>query len=142
MGRPIAALMLVLIMYAQTGCSVYWALKQPPPKDLEGLGVGTSRQELLVRLGAPQFSETDAQGRKQDMFEFQSGMHQATKVRALLYAGADFFTLGLAELVLWPMELTVMKDATCNAVATYDASQIADSWKVQKVNKGGEVQGC
>jgi hypothetical protein len=132
----------VLFVFAQTACSVFWALKQPPPKDLDGLGVGTPRQELLTRLGPPQFSETDVQGRKQDMFEFQSGMHQATKVRALLYAGADVFTFGLAELILWPMEMTVMKDATCNVIATYNASQIVDSWRVNKLNRTGEVQGC
>jgi outer membrane protein assembly factor BamE (lipoprotein component of BamABCDE complex) len=142
MGRSMAMLMLISLMLTQTACSVYWALKQPPQKDLEGLGVGATRQQLLARLGPPQFSETDTQGRKQDLFEFQSGMHQATKVRALLYAGADFFTLGLAELILWPMELTVMKDATCNAVVTYDASQVVDSWKVDKAKKGGELQGC
>jgi hypothetical protein len=76
------------------------------------------------------------------MFEFQSGMHQATKVRALLYAGADVFTFGLAELILWRMEMTVMKDATCNVIATYNASQIVDSWRVNKLNRTGEVQGC
>ena len=142
MNRFITITLLVLFMFSQAGCSIYWALKQPPPKDLQGVGVGTSRQELLVRMGPPQFSETDAQGRKQEMFEFQSGMHQAAKFRALFYAGADFFTLGLAELILWPMELTVMKDATCTAIATYDTSQIVDSWRVQKSDKSGGVQEC
>jgi hypothetical protein len=93
-------------------------------------------------MGPPKFSETDAQGRKQDMFEFQSGMHQATKFRALLYLGADVFTLGLAELVLWPIEMTVMKDATCNAAATYDTNAMVDSWKVHKSDQSGAVQGC
>jgi len=142
MKRFIGLVVLVLLLSTQTACSVYWALKQPPAQDLEGIGVGTSRQELLARLGPPQFSETDPQGRKQDMFEFQSGMHQAAKLRALPYAAADVFTLGLAELILWPMEMTVMKDATCSAVATYDTSQNIDSWKVQKINKSGALQGC
>jgi hypothetical protein len=142
MNRFITIALLVLLVFEQAACSVYWALKQPPAMNLEGVGVGTSRQELLARMGPPQFSETDAQGRKQEMFEFQSGMHQATKLRALLYAGADLFTLGLAELILWPLELTVMKDATCNAIATYDASQIVDSWRVQKSGKSGGAQGC
>jgi len=142
MSKVIGTLMLVLVLVTQTSCSVYWALKQPPPMDLEGLGVGTTRQQLLARLGPPQFSETDAQGRKQDIFEFHSGMHQATKARAFLYAAADFFTLCLAELILWPMEMTLMKDATCNAAATYDESQKVDSWNVYKKQTVGAVQGC
>ena len=103
MNRFIVMALLVSVVCSQTACSVFWALKQPPPKDLEGVGVGTSRMELLARMGPPQLSETDAQGRKQDMFEFQSGMHQATKVRALLYLGADIFTLCLAEFIIGPL---------------------------------------
>lgn len=142
MNRFTTAALLVLLVFLQSACSVYWALKQPAPMDLEGIGVGTSRQQLLARLGPPHFSETDAQGRKQDVFEFHSGMHPASKLRAIPYLAADVFTLALAELVLWPLEMTVMKDATCNAVATYDASQITDSWVVNKVNSNGTAQGC
>ena len=144
MGRRLATLMLVSLMLVQTACSVAAVLKQPPPKDLSGIGLGTTRQELIDRLGIPKISDTDPQGRKQDMFEFQSGLHQASKLRAILYTAADVFTLCLAELILWPLELTVMKDATCNAFATYDAShKQVESWRVNKVGQSGlEVQGC
>ncbi|MEY4704393.1 MAG: hypothetical protein RL042_589 [Nitrospirota bacterium] len=126
-------------MVAQSACSVYKAATQPPPADLQGVGVGTSRQELIQRLGAPKFSDTDAQGRKQDSFEFYSGMHSASKSRIILYVAADVFTLTLAELILWPMELTVMERATCNGFATYDQSQKVEAWKVSQ--KDG-VQDC
>jgi hypothetical protein len=105
----------------------------------EGIGVGTSRQELIQRLGAPKFSDTDSQGRKQDSFEFQSGMHGASKARIILYLAADLFTLTLAEIILWPMELTVMERAVCNGFATYDQSQKVETWNVSK--KDG-VQDC
>ncbi|HWG96314.1 MAG TPA: hypothetical protein VN647_04445 [Nitrospira sp.] len=143
MGRAMLMLILVSLMLVQNACSVAWALKQPPAKDLEGLGIGTPRQQLIDRLGIPKLSETDPQGRKQDMFEFQSGMHQASKLRIIPYLAADVFTVCLAELILWPMEVMVLKEATCNAFATYDSSQNVETWRVNKASQSGlEAQGC
>jgi hypothetical protein len=71
--------------------------------------------------------------------EFQSGFHQASKARVIPYLAADVFTLGLAELILWPLEMTVMERATCTAVATYDPSQKVETWLVSQ--KDG-VQAC
>jgi hypothetical protein len=130
---------LVAILTLSTGCSVYKVATQPGPADLTGLGVGTRRGEVITRLGAPKFSDTSVQGRKEDTFEFQSGFHQASKVRILPYLAADFFTLGLAELVLWPLELTVMERATCIANITYDEQQHVES--VSMAKKDG-LQGC
>lgn len=143
MGRSTVMLVLLSLMLVQSACSIAWALKQPPPKDIEGIGIGSPREHVIGRLGIPKLSETDPQGRKQDMFEFQSGMHQLSKLRVIPYLGADLFTLGLAEIILWPMELTVMKDATCQALATYDSSQNVQIWRLNKLNQSGlEAQGC
>ncbi|MDN5941484.1 MAG: hypothetical protein L0H94_06350 [Nitrospira sp.] len=73
------------------------------------------------------------------MFEFESGMNQASKARIILYLAADFFTLCLAEVILWPMEMTVMERAKCNAIATYDPQQKVETWNVTQ--KDG-VQQC
>ena len=121
------------------GCSVYKAGTQPGPADLTGIGVGTPRQELIMRLGAPKFSDTNPAGRKEDAFEFSSGLHQASKARIILYLAADLVTLCLAEIILWPMELTVMERATCNGFAAYDEAHKVETWKVSQ--KDG-VQGC
>jgi len=133
---PIA---MVLVILTYSSCSVYKASTQPGPADLTGLGIGSPRQEVIIKLGAPKFSDTDPQGRKQDTFEFESGLHQASKARVILYLAADFFTLTLAEIILWPMELTVMERAKCIAFVTYDPSQKVETWKVTQ--KDG-VQGC
>lgn len=132
-------LTLCSFVFAESACSVYKASTQPPPADLQGIGVGTPRQELILRLGAPKFSDTDAQGKKQDTFEFESGLHQGSKSRVILYMAADLFTLGLAELILWPMEMTVMERAICHGLATYDQSLKVETWVISQ--KDG-VQGC
>jgi hypothetical protein len=135
---PISLLLLSLLA-SSSGCSVYKAATQPGPADLTGLGVGTRRGEVITRLGAPKFSDTSANGHKEDTFEFQSGLHQASKARIIPYLAADLFTLGLAELILWPMELTIMESATCVAHIEYDATQRVNA--ISMVKKNG-VQNC
>lgn len=133
------------IMFVLTGssaCSVYKASTQPGPANIQGIGIGSSRQEVITRLGPPKFSDNDSNGQKQEIFEFQSGLHHASKARVIPYIAADLFTLGLAELILWPMELTVMERATCVAIATYDKSQKVDTWTLSKKSAEGGAQDC
>jgi len=40
MRTVVLVLMLVSFMFAQSACSISAALKQPPPADLQGIGVG------------------------------------------------------------------------------------------------------
>lgn len=139
MNRVVSLMVLIVFGFSQMACSVYKAASQPGPADLQGIGVGTPRTILISKVGAPKFSDTDSQGKKEDMFEFESGMNQASKARVILYMAADVFTLCLAEVILWPLEMTVMERAKCNAVATYDGQQKVETWNVSQ--KDG-VQGC
>jgi hypothetical protein len=90
MGRAMLMLMLGSLMLTQSACSIAWALKQPPLKDVEVLGIGSPRDHVIGRLGIPKLSENDPQVRKQDMFEFQSGMHQFSKLRVIPYLGGRY----------------------------------------------------
>jgi hypothetical protein len=139
MKKAIVAFTVLLLTLSNSACSVYKAATQPGPADLTGIGIGSRRVEVITRLGAPKFSDTDPQGRKQDVFEFQSGLHQGSKARIILYLAADVVTLTLAELILWPMEMTVLERATCIANVTYDESQKVEAWVLAQ--KDG-VQGC
>lgn len=138
-SRILSCILIVFIALLDTGCSVYKAATQPPPADLQGIGVGTRRSEIITRLGAPKFSDTNPQGNKEDTFEFFSGLHSASKIRILPYLAADFFTICLAEIVLWPIELTVMEKAVCVANVSYDGQQKVEAIVMSK--KDG-VQGC
>jgi hypothetical protein len=130
-----------IFLLTQSACSVYKAVSQPPPADLTGIGAGTTRTELINRFGAPKFSETDQIGKKHDVFEFESGFHQGSKARVIPYLAADFFSLGLAELILWPAELTLLESAKCIANVSYDEAQKVEHWALSQ--KGGnQMQGC
>lgn len=139
MNRIVSLIVLMMFVFSQMACSVYKAATQPGPADLQGIGVGTPRPILMSKVGAPKFSDTNSQGKKEDIFEFDSGLNQASKARVILYLAADVITVGLAELILWPLEMVVMERAKCNAVATYDHQQKVETWNVSQ--KDG-VQGC
>jgi len=135
-------MLLILLIGSFEGCSVYKALSQPGPADLKGIGPGSSRAELLSRFGAPLMVDNDSRGNKLDVFQFQSGFHEASKIRALPYLAADIFTLSLAELVLWPIELTALESATCTGAATYDPNLRVVSWIVNRKTDSSGVQDC
>lgn len=135
------AYLVVIIMLTNSACSVYKAVTQPPPADLTGLSIGTPREEVIGRLGVPKLSETDPAGKKHDLFKFESGLRQGSKARIIPYLAADAFTLGLAELILWPMELTVLERAECIAKVTYDESQKVENWVVYE-KAGVQIKSC
>lgn len=68
------------------------------------------------------------------MFEFTDGNHGATKLRIVPYIAADVITASLAELILWPLELSVLQGSEGRAVVTYDPKDIATGVKVTKRN--------
>jgi hypothetical protein len=132
----------MITLLTQSACSVYKAVSQPPPADLAGIGAGTARTELINRFGAPKFCETDPTGKKHDIFEFVSGFHQGSKARVIPYLAADFFSLGLAELILWPTELTLLDSAKCIANVSYDETQKVEHWAISRKGGGNQMQGC
>lgn len=133
---------LLLVLGLLEGCSVYKVLSQPGPADLQGIGPGSPRSELLSRFGAPLMVDNDNKGNKLDVFQFQSGHHHASKIRALPYLAADVFTLTLAELILWPLELTALETATCTGAASYDANLKVVTWVVNRKTDSSGVQDC
>ena len=133
--------LIALAILGLSGCSVYKVLSQDGPADLNGLGVGSSRQELIQRLGPPKITDIAANGDKQDFFEFRSGLHEATKVRFLPYLASDVFTLGLAEIVLYPLESSLFDSATCTGIATYDPKMKVNTWELT-LKKSSSAQSC
>ncbi len=128
--------MLIALALTSQSCSVYQAAIQPGPVDLSGIVLGTPRQLIIAKLGQPKHEDKDANGHKQDYFEYNSGLNEASKTRVVPYAVADFFSFGLAELALWPLEEVAMKAAKCTAIATYDADLKLINWHIQKNEKG------
>ena len=133
--------LMALTLLSLSGCSVYKVLSQDGPADLNGLGVGSTRQELIQRLGSPKVTDVAVNGDKQDIFEFRSGLHEAAKVRFLPYLAADVFTVGLAEIVLYPLEASLFDSATCTGIATYDSKLKVSAWSLN-LKKSSSGQSC
>ncbi|MEW6545195.1 MAG: hypothetical protein AB1411_16525 [Nitrospirota bacterium] len=99
-------LMLAVALIVCSGCAVSAAINQPAQKDWRVLEAGADRDEVRAELGAPISSEPTY-----DVFRFQEGASGWKYVRAFLYTVADVFTLGLAELITYPVEKGIMTDA-------------------------------
>jgi hypothetical protein len=84
-------------------------------------------------FGSPKNTDSAISG-KTDIYEFIDGNNGASKLRILPYIAADVFTLGLAELVLWPLEISVLQGSEGRAIVTFDADNVAKVVKVTKKN--------
>lgn len=115
--KSMPVLLAVLIIIAP-GCSIYKASTAPPPVPVEKVTIGVPRQDVLSVFGSPKNVDTSSNERS-EMYEFVDGNHGASKLRILVYIGGDLVTLGLAELIFWPMELTLLQGAEGRAVVTY-----------------------
>ena len=131
MKRVMAA---ILAATLTQGCSIYMAATAPPPVAVSNIKGGSTRAEVMSVFGMPKKSDVAQSNERTDVYEFVDGNHEGTKLRIIPYAGADFFTLGLAELVLWPMELALLQGSEGRAVVTYDQENRAKSVIVTKKN--------
>ena len=108
------------------------AFTQPPPVDMAALesGKGLSRDFVIERLGAPKSSVRNADGSKEEIYEFYEGSSTGWKVgRGLFHLGADIVSLALWEIVATPSEFLIRGDKI-TAQATFDSSDRLTSFRV------------
>jgi hypothetical protein len=96
----------VLALLVVSGCSVYMESTRPTPIDLARFNPGDSRTSVTEQLGAPVTTSKGAGGTSCDLYLlYITGYGNAAKVPIAVAEGAaDFFTIGLAEIVLSPTE--------------------------------------
>ena len=116
--RTLMALLLIAI--AAPGCSIYKAATAPPSVSVSLIKAGSTRAEVMSVFGMPKNSDVVPSNERTDVYEFIDGNDGASKLRIIPYIGADLFTLGLAELILWPTELALLQGTEGRAVVTYD----------------------
>jgi hypothetical protein len=128
MNRTIA---LLLIGGVLSNCSIYKAATAPPSVPLERVHAGIARSQIMSVLGTPKTTEV-LNDQRVEVYEFVDGHGSASKLRIIPYVAADFFTLGLAELVLWPLEIAVLQGSEGRAVVTYGPQDIAKGVEITK----------
>lgn len=133
MSRTTIVAVLCTLMASQ-GCSIYYAAKAPGPVNVQEVQTGKDRSQIISVLGMPKSTET-LNGERTDMHEFTSGYDPGSKLRILFYVAGDFFTLGLAELIFWPLEVAALQGDEGRAVIGYDQNNIAKT--VLVTTKGG-----
>jgi hypothetical protein len=124
-------MMLLLIGGPLANCSIYKAATAPPSVPLERVHAGIPRSHVMSVLGTPKTTEV-VNAERVEVYEFIDGNSSAPKFRIIPYVAADFFTLGLAELVLWPLELALLQGSEGRAVVTYSPQNIAKAVEITK----------
>jgi hypothetical protein len=96
----------LVLVCAISGCSVYMEATRPTPIDQEKFHPGDSRTSVMEQLGSPVDTSKGAGGDSCDLYLlYLRGYGTAGKVPiAIVESAADFFTIGLAEIVLSPTE--------------------------------------
>jgi hypothetical protein len=94
------------------GCSVYMENTRPTPTNLIQYAPGTTRDDVLAKLGAPITSSPGPGGMSCDLYRlYTKGYGEAGKIPlSVLEVAADVFTIGLAEIVLTPTEAMTKND--------------------------------
>ena len=129
--------LLCTLAVTQSGCAAYYAMTLPGPKPDERIALGIKRSELESVIAAGPVSQYQEHGGTSARYEYEDGPHEGSKGRALLYVAGDFFTVCLAEVIFFPIELAVKKSTERIALAHYDADNVLVSWRVTKAS--GEV---
>lgn len=114
-----------------SGCGVYMAFTQPPRIDTEALeSGGLSRDVVIERLGAPKSSVKNADGIREDTFEYYEGSSSGWKIgRGIFHLATDIFTIALWEVVATPTEYGLRGDKI-TALATFDNTDRLTSFRV------------
>ncbi|MGC1678800.1 MAG: hypothetical protein WA740_14830 [Candidatus Binataceae bacterium] len=97
---------LVFVLCIASGCSVYMEATRPTPVDLATFTPGQSRGSVSDDIGAPVTATKNSAGEACDLhLLYITGYGTPVKVPiAVVETAADFFTAGLAEIVLSPTE--------------------------------------
>jgi hypothetical protein len=124
----------LLLMVTLGGCSVVMEATRPTPVDLVQFQPGDARDSVTERLGAPHSTAIESDGSSCDCYElYTHGYGTAGKVGiAVVEGAADFFTLGLAEIVSTPTE-----GVTRNQ--TYPVTFCYRDGKLARISESGRV---
>lgn len=114
-----------------SGCGVYMAFTQPPRIDTAALEAGGLNRDVVIeRLGAPKSSVKNADGSREDTFEYYEGSSSGWKIgRGIFHLLADIITITLWEVIATPTEYGLRGDKI-TAQAEFDNTDRMISFRV------------
>jgi hypothetical protein len=89
----------MVFVLTQTGCATGVAMSMPGPSKDKDVQVGMHRREVESLLGVGAVSQYDDDGHTSVRYEYSDGPPQATKLRSLIYVGADVFAPPVEHIV-------------------------------------------
>ncbi|MGH7148869.1 MAG: hypothetical protein ACREIJ_13350 [Nitrospiraceae bacterium] len=139
MKRLMGALFIGVTAVVNSGCGVYMAFTQPSPVDTKALEAGgLGRDVVIERLGSPKSSTKNADGTRQDVFEYYEGSQAGWKIgRGIFHLAADIVTVALWEIIATPAEYLLRGDKI-TAQSDFDTTDRITSFRVLGREKPSE----
>lgn len=119
----------LIFLFAQ-GCSAKIAFEHPSKVDIEGLenSKGVDRTYVISQCGTPISLENNGDGTRTEIYKFHEGSSGAGQ-RGVFHSIVSAATLGLWEIIAWPLELWARGDQLI-AEAVFDADDRLVSFQV------------
>jgi hypothetical protein len=121
----------VVASFFSSGCGVYMAFTQPPHVDTAAFEAGgVSRDMAIEKLGIPKSSVKNADGTRDDIFEYYEGSKEGWKIgRGVFHLLADIVTIALWEIVATPTEYG-LRGSKNTAQVNFDSNDRLTSFKI------------
>ncbi|MDP1774066.1 MAG: hypothetical protein Q8L15_17495 [Methylobacter sp.] len=132
-GRINKFMALVVCVALLYGCSINHAAQAPTPLDYKQVKLGASRTETIALLGFPKLTD-QKDNKKVDLFDLFDGYHSATKARIILYVAGDLLTIGLSEIIFWPIESGIFDGQKCRGSVAYDVNDLVTGYEFLDVH--------
>ncbi len=131
------AILLALLVLA-SGCSINSAFSLPGPSTDDRIKVDMARRDVETALStSPSSMFENSIGMFEARYEYADGPSSWSKMRVILYLAADVFSLGITELIFWPIEMSLTSQAHRIGLAEYSRDNQLAAWKVTR--KNGDV---
>ena len=127
------------LVISAAGCATSVALRMDGPTADEEVQVDMQRSEVERVLNESPTSMFQNQGLTEVRYEYSDGPSPETKLRTVLYVGADVFTLFLSELIFWPIELTSEERIKRVALAEYTPDNRLIGWQIKRDSNGETI---
>lgn len=113
---------LIIYMFLLSSCSVGMALSGKEEMNTSILYPGVPREAVISRIGEPEYSAPDEEGRYVDTYTLVRGNEPST-TRAVVHGTLDVVTLGLWEIMGTPFEVVEGVETESNIIIYYDSDE-------------------
>jgi hypothetical protein len=115
---------------------VHHALNVPGPVEYKNINLGNSKENIYYTLGNPKLIDKK-DNIEINYYEFIDGYHDVFKLRVIPYIIWGASTIGLSEILFYPIEKELLDGKQCNAKIIYNSNGKIINYNI--TDKNGKI---